>query len=172
MKMVNGRYEIDWDDFEKRASDPMTKTTILCNPHNPVGRVWSKAELTRYGEICLKHNVKVLSDEIHCDFVTKGQKYTPFATLDDKKIVDNSITFKAASKSFSLAALKCAWFFATDPEVFKQVQFWNRAEVSTLGIASSPGGLCRRRRLARTSASITSTATRSSPTTTSRPTFP
>ena len=137
MKMVNGQYEIDWDDFEKRASDPATKTTILCNPHNPVGRVWTKAELTRYGEICLKHNIKVLSDEIHCDFVTKGQKYTPFATLDDKKIVDNSITFKAASKSFSLAGLKCAWFFATDPDVFKQVQFWNRAEVSTLGIASS-----------------------------------
>lgn len=137
MKMVNGRYEIDWDDFEKRASDPMTKTTILCNPHNPVGRVWSKDELHRYGEICLKHNVKVLSDEIHCDFVARGQKYTPFSTLDDKKMVDNSITFKAASKSFSLAGLKCAWYFATDPAVFKEVQFWNRSEVSTLGIVSS-----------------------------------
>jgi len=137
MKMVNGRYEIDWDDFEKKASDPAVKTTILCNPHNPVGRVWSKDELHRYGEICLKHNIKVLSDEIHCDFVAKGQKYTPFSTLDDKKIVDNSITFKAASKSFSLAGLKCAWYFATDPETFKQVQFWNRAEVSTLGIVSS-----------------------------------
>ena len=137
MKVVNGRYEIDWADFEKRASDPNTKTTILCNPHNPVGRVWSKEELLRYGQICLKHNVKVLSDEIHCDFVGKGQKYTPFATVGDKKVVDNSITFKAASKTFSLAGLKCAWFFATDPEVFKQVQFWNRAEVSTLGIVSS-----------------------------------
>jgi cystathionine beta-lyase len=137
MKFVNGQYEIDWDDFEKRASDPNTKTTILCNPHNPVGRVWTKDELHRYGEICLKHNVKVLSDEIHCDFVAKGQKYTPFSTLDDKKMVDNSITFKAASKSFSLAGLKCAWYFATDPAVFKEVQFWNRAEVSTLGIVSS-----------------------------------
>ena len=137
MKYVNGRYEIDWDDLEHRASDPATKTTILCNPHNPVGRVWSKAELTRYGEICLKHNVKVLSDEIHCDFAGKGVKYTPFSTLDDKKMVDNSITFKAASKSFSLAGLKCAWYFATDPETFKQVQFWNRSEVSTLGITSS-----------------------------------
>ncbi len=137
MKFVNGQYEIDWADFEKRASDPATKTTILCNPHNPVGRVWTKAELTRYGEICTKHNVKILSDEIHCDFVGKGQKYTAFATLDDKKIVDNSITFKAASKTFSLAGLKCAWFFATDPAVFKAVQFWNRSEVSTLGITSS-----------------------------------
>jgi cystathionine beta-lyase len=102
-----------------------------------VGRVWSKDELHRYGEICLKHNIKVLSDEIHCDFVGKGVKYTPFSTLDDKKIVDNSITFKAASKSFSLAGLKCAWYFATDPAVFKAVQFWNRSEVSTLGIVSS-----------------------------------
>ena len=137
MKVVNGQYEIDWADFEKRASDPMTKTTILCNPHNPVGRVWTKAELQRYGEICTKHNVKILSDEIHCDFVGKGQKYVPFATLEDKKIVDNSITFKAASKTFSLAGLKCAWFFATDPATFKAVQFWNRSEVSTLGIVSS-----------------------------------
>lgn len=137
MRLVNGRYEIDWVDFEKRASDPNTKTTILCNPHNPVGRVWSKEELHRYGEICLKHNVKVLSDEIHCDFVAKGQRYTPFSTLDDRKIVDNSITFKAASKSFSLAGMKCAWFFATDPEVFKQVQSWNHSEISTLGFVSA-----------------------------------
>ncbi|MEP6831496.1 MAG: aminotransferase class I/II-fold pyridoxal phosphate-dependent enzyme [Rhizomicrobium sp.] len=137
MEMVNGRHEIDWADFEKRASDPNTKTSILCNPHNPVGRVWSKDELHRYGEICLKHNVRVLSDEIHCDFVAKGQRYTPFSTLGDKKIVDNSITFKAASKSFSLAGMKCAWFFATDPEVFKQVQSWNHSEISTLGFVSS-----------------------------------
>ena len=99
-----------------------------------MGRAWTKAELTRYGEICLKHNVKVLADEIHCDFVGHGKKYTPFSTLDDKKIVDNSVTFKSASKSFSLAGLKCAWFFTTDPEMFKAVQFWNRADLTTLGI--------------------------------------
>ena len=137
MKFVNGRWEIDWEDLEKRASDPGTKVSIFCNPQNPVGRTWSRDEVTRYAQICLKHNVLMLSDEIHCDFVGHGVKYTPFSTLDDKKLVDNSITFKAASKSFSLAGLKCAWYFATDPEVFKQVQFWNRSEVSTLGIASS-----------------------------------
>ena len=90
----------------------------------------------RYGELCLKHNIKVLSDEIHCDFVSKGQKYTPFSTLDDKEIVDNSITFKAASKSFSLAGLKCAWYFATNPAMSKAVQFWNRADLDLW--ASSP----------------------------------
>ena len=133
MKFVNGQYEIDWDDFERRMT-PDTKVSILCNPHNPTGRVWTKAELTRYGELCLKHNIKVLSDEIHCDFVTKGQKYTPFSSLDDKKIVDNSITFKSGSKSFSLAGMKCAWFFTTNPQMFKEVSFYNRADLSTLGM--------------------------------------
>ncbi|MGH9141746.1 MAG: aminotransferase class I/II-fold pyridoxal phosphate-dependent enzyme, partial [Vicinamibacterales bacterium] len=92
MKLVNGRYEIDWADFERRMT-PDVKVSILCNPHNPAGRAWSREELTRYGQLCKKHNIIVLSDEIHCDFISKGQKYVPFATLD-KDIVDNSITFK------------------------------------------------------------------------------
>ena len=133
MHYANGRYEIDWDDLERRMT-PDTKVTILCNPQNPVGRAWTKEELTRYGELCLKHNVKVLADEIHCDFITKGNKYTPFSTLDDKKIVANSITFKSGSKSFSLAGMKCAWFFTTNPEMHKAVSFWNRADLSTLGM--------------------------------------
>jgi cystathionine beta-lyase len=133
MHYVNGRYEIDWDDFERRMT-PDTKVSILCNPQNPVGRAWTKEELTRYGELCLKHNIKVLSDEIHCDFIMKGQKYTPFSTLDDKKIVANSITFKSGSKSFSLAGMKCAWFFTTNPDMHKEVSFWNRADLSTLGM--------------------------------------
>jgi cysteine-S-conjugate beta-lyase len=134
MHYANGRYEIDWDDFERRAALPDTKVSILCNPQNPVGRAWTKDELTRYGEICLKHNVKVLADEIHCDFITNGQKYMPFSTLDDKKIVANSITFKSGSKSFSLPAMKCAWFFTTNPDMFREVSFWNRADLTTLGM--------------------------------------
>jgi cystathionine beta-lyase len=133
MHYNNGRYEIDWDDFERRMT-PDTKVSILCNPQNPVGRAWTKDELHRYGELCLKHNIKVLADEIHCDFITHGNKYTPFSTLDDKAIVANSITFKSGSKSFSLAAMKCAWFFTTDPEMFKAVSFWNRADLTTLGM--------------------------------------
>ena len=134
MHYANGRYEIDWDDFEHHAAMPNTHVSILCNPQNPVGRAWTKDELHRYGEICLKHNVKVLADEIHCDFIMKGQKYTPFSTLDDRKIVANSITFKSGSKSFSLPAMKCAWFFTTNPEIYKDVSFWNRADLSTLGM--------------------------------------
>jgi cystathionine beta-lyase len=117
MKQVNGRYEIDWEDFERRMT-PDVKVSILCNPHNPVGRAWTREELTRYGELCLKHKIVVLADEIHCDFISKGQKYVPFSTLA-KPIVDNSITFKSGSKSFSLAAMKCAWFFSTNPQLFQ-----------------------------------------------------
>ena len=134
MKFVNGRYEIDWADFERKAAIPGTKVSILCNPQNPVGRVWTRDELQRYGEICLKHNVLVLSDEIHCDFVTKGQKYMPFANLDDKKIVANSITFKSGSKSFSLSGQMCAWYFSTNPEVFARTSFENHPDLNVLGM--------------------------------------
>ena len=133
MKYVNGRYEIDWDDFERRMT-PEVKVSILCNPQNPVGRAWSKEELTRYGELCLKHNITVLSDEIHCDFISKGQKYVPFATLDDNKVVDNSITFKSGSKSFSLPSMKCAWFFSTNADLYRQTVANNHADLSTLGM--------------------------------------
>ena len=78
----------------------------------------------------------MLSDEIHCDFISKGQKYTPFSTLDNKDVVNNSITYKSASKSFSLAGMKCAWFFTTNPEVFKLTAANNRAALNTLGMIS------------------------------------
>jgi cystathionine beta-lyase len=134
MKFVNGRWEIDWDDLEKKASDPGTKVSIFCNPQNPVGRNWSRDEVTRYAQICLKHNVLMLSDEIHCDFMSKGQKYTPVSTLQDQALVNNSITYKSVSKSFSLAGQKCAWFFTTNPEVFKATAFNNHADLNTLGM--------------------------------------
>jgi cystathionine beta-lyase len=137
MKFVNGRWEIDWDDLEKKASDPATKVSIFCNPQNPVGRTWSRDEVTRYAQLCLKHNVLMLSDEIHCDFMHKGQKYTPVSTLSDPKLVNNSITYKSVSKSFSLAGQKCAWFFTTNPEVFKQTAFYNHADLNTLGMVAA-----------------------------------
>ena len=133
----SGNWEIDWADFEAKAAMPDTKVSILCNPQNPVGRVWTQEELTRYGEICLKHNVLVLSDEIHCDFINKGQKFIPFSTLPNKAIVDNSISYMSASKSFSLAGMKVAWFFSTNPEVFKATAFYNRTDLNTLGMYAS-----------------------------------
>jgi cystathionine beta-lyase len=140
MKLVNGRYSIDFDDFESRIS-PATNVFILCNPQNPTGNCWSQDDLMRIGEICLKHRVVVLADEIHCDFVTKGQKYTPFASLPDKKIVNNSLTFKAASKTFSLAAMKSAWFFSTNPDYLERVKANHRTDINTLGMVANRAAL-------------------------------
>ena len=136
MKYVDGRYQIDFDDFERRISND-TNAFILCNPQNPTGNVWSPEDLMRLGEICLRRRVVVLADEIHCDFVSKGVKYTPFATLPNKAVVNNSITFKAASKSFGLAAMKCAWFFSDNMEYINKVKVNNRADLSTLGMIAS-----------------------------------
>ncbi len=135
MKYVDGRYEIDWEDFERRMT-PEVKVSILCNPQNPVGRAWTREELNRYGELCLKHNVIVISDEIHCDFIMKGQKYVPFSTLENKDVVANSFTMKSGSKSFSLAAMKCAWFFSTNPKLFDAAIEMNHADLNTLGMIS------------------------------------
>jgi cystathionine beta-lyase len=136
MKYVNGRYEIDWEDLERRMT-PQVKLSILCNPQNPVGRVWSREDLTRYGELCLKHNVVVLADEIFCDILAKDSAYVPFSTLANKAIVNNSITFKSTSKSFSLACMKCAWFFSTNPDLFKAASNENHAYLNTLGMIAS-----------------------------------
>lgn len=136
LKLVNGKYSIDFEDFERRISHD-THTFILCNPQNPTGNCWSPEDLTRLGEICLRRRVVVLADEIHCDFVARGNKYTPFATLPNKEVVKNSLTFKAASKSFGLAAMKCAWYFSTNPDYFNRVKDYNKADLTTLGMIAS-----------------------------------
>ena len=132
----NGHFSIDFDDFERRISD-QTNTFILCNPQNPTGNCWSQADLMRLGEICLRRRVIVLADEIHCDFVNKGQKYTPFASLPDKAIVKNSITFKAASKSFGLAAMKHAWMHSDNPDLLRRIDVTHRADLNTLGFIAN-----------------------------------
>jgi cystathionine beta-lyase len=138
MKVVNGKYSMDFEDFERRISRD-TNSFILCNPQNPTGNCWSAEDLTRIGEICLRRRVVVLADEIHCDFVTKGHKYTPFASLPNKAIVDNSLTFKAASKSFGLAAHKFAWFYSTNKDYLNRVKENLRADITTLGVVANKG---------------------------------
>jgi len=139
MQVVDGRHEIDFEDFERRAQ--RSNVFILCNPHNPTGNCWSAEDLARLGEICLRHRVVVLADEIHCDFVTKGHKYTPFASLPNRAVVDNSLTFKAASKTFSLAAMKSAWFFSTNPDYLARVRANNRIDLNTFGIVANRAAL-------------------------------
>ena len=130
LKLVNGRFSIDFEDLERRISHD-TNTLILCNPQNPTGNCWSKEDLLRLGEICTRRRVIVLADEIHCDFVNKGQKYTPYGTLGNKDIVMNSITFKAASKSFGLAAMKHAWMYSDNVDLLNRVKAHHRAEIPT-----------------------------------------
>jgi cystathionine beta-lyase len=136
MILRDGRYTIDFDDFERRISHD-TNTFILCNPHNPTGNCWSAADLLRLGEICLRRRVVVLADEIHCDFVNKGHAYTPFASLPNKAVVANSITFKAASKSFGLAAHKVAWFYSTNRDYMDRVKANHWVDLNTLGIVAN-----------------------------------
>jgi len=136
-KMIfeNGRYHIDWDDLEARMT-PDTHTMLLCNPQNPTGNVWSQEDLLRIGELALKHDVVVLADEIHADFVRNG-RYTPFASLPDREIVDNSLTFKAITKSFSLPASKNAYWFSTNPVYLERVKVNHRADINTLGVVAN-----------------------------------
>ena len=135
LTLTNGRYSIDFDDFEQRAA--RANVFLLCNPQNPTGNCWSAEDLGRMGEICLRHSVVVLADEIHCDFIMSGQTYTPFASLPDRDIVNNSLTFKAASKTFSLAAMKVAWYFSTNSDYLNRVRRNTRADLSTLGMVAN-----------------------------------
>ena len=100
-------YHIDFDDFERRAADPSTRLFLLCNPHNPAGRVWSREELTRLGDICLRHGVTVVADEIHCELVMPGHVYIPYGSLGDKYL-HHSVTCNSASKAFNIAGLQIA----------------------------------------------------------------
>ena len=107
LKLEEGRYEIDFDDFEKKARDPNTKALLFCSPHNPVGRVWTKKELEQLADLCIKYDLLILSDEIHFDLVLPGHKHTVFATVD-RPIQQQVITFTAPSKTFNLAGLQLA----------------------------------------------------------------
>ncbi len=136
MIFKDGNWSIDWDDFEARMT-PDTHALLLCNPQNPTGNVWSKKDLTRIGKLCLEHDVLVLADEIHCDFVRSGVKYTPFASLRDKDIVNNSVTYKGLSKTFSLAAMKSSYYFCTDPVLAARIKRNHRSSQNSLGMIAN-----------------------------------
>lgn len=101
---LDDKYVFDFEDFEKKIVENNVKVSILCSPHNPVGRVWTKEELTTYGNICLKHNVLMISDEIHGDLILKGYKHIPLASISDE-FAKNTVTLSAPSKTFNIAGL-------------------------------------------------------------------
>jgi hypothetical protein len=108
--LKDGRYEIDFEDFEKKIVENNVKLFILCSPHNPVGRVWSVEELKRIGDICIKHDVVIFSDEIHADFVYEPNKHHVFASLGESYAA-NSVIATAPSKSFNIAGLQVSNIF-------------------------------------------------------------
>ncbi len=122
----NGKtYDINWQDFEQKAADESVKMLILCSPHNPCGRIWTKEELIRISEICLKNNVFVVSDEIHSDLIMPGFKHISYGTLS-KEARDNSLVCTAPSKSFNLAGMQLSNIFIPNEKyrrAFKAEQF-------------------------------------------------
>lgn len=113
---ADNTYSIDFDDLRAKAALPEVKALLLCNPHNPSGRVWTPEELRRIGEICRDNNVRVISDEIHCELVYPPYRYTPFASLGKEYIAD-SVTCVSPSKAFNTAGLQIANIFVKDPAV-------------------------------------------------------
>ena len=119
--LLNGRYEMDFDDLAAKVADPAVKMAVLCSPHNPVSRVWTAEELTRFGEICVDHNVLVISDEIHCDLLYPDVKFTSFANISER-FAQNSIICTAPSKTFNLAGMKLSNIIVPNEELRARFQ--------------------------------------------------
>jgi len=115
LKRKENTFEVDWEDFEAKCADEKTTVFLLCNPHNPTGRVWTKTELMQMNDICMKYGVKVISDEIHCELIMPGYKFQPFASVSDQ-CRKNSVILNSPSKSFNIAGLQAANIICSQPE--------------------------------------------------------
>lgn len=115
----DGKYQMDYEDFERQIVEHEIRLFLLCNPHNPVGRVWTSEELLRIGEICLRHNVIVVSDEIHCDFALAGHRHQVFANLN-ARLADITITCTSPSKTFNLAGLQVSNILISNQQMKQQ----------------------------------------------------
>ena len=133
-------YEMDFDALERCATDPRAKVMLLCNPHNPAGRVWTPDELTRLGNICLRNGVTVVADEIHCELVYQGFKYTPFASLSDA-FLHRSVACVSPSKAFNIAGLQIANIVAFDNDlrsrIDKAININEVCDVNPFGVAAT-----------------------------------
>lgn len=138
--LQDGRYQMDFDDLAAKAADPAVKMAILCSPHNPVSRVWTAEELTRFGEICLDNDVLVISDEIHCDLIYPGVEFTSFANISER-FAQHSIVCTAPSKTFNIAGLKLSNIII--PDEARRTQFGKTLErtgimgVNTFGVVAT-----------------------------------
>ena len=118
LKFDGKHFIVDWDDFEAKAAQ--AKVFLLCNPHNPVGRVWTREELLLMAEICRRNDVFVVSDEIHCELTYPGHDYTPWATLPEQ-YVKNSVSCISPTKAFNIAGIQIANLFAADPAILAKM---------------------------------------------------
>ena len=135
----NGKYSIDFEDFEQKIINEDVKLFLLCNPQNPTGRVFTKEELTRLGEICLKHNVIVLSDEIHCDFTYPGHPHTVFASISEE-FANNSIICTSPSKTFNMAGMQTSNIFIPNKTIrdlfLHEFDASGYSQLTTLGLVA------------------------------------
>ncbi len=135
----SGTYSIDFEDFEAKIIENGVKLFILCNPHNPVGRVWTREELVRLGDICLRHGVTVISDEIHADFIYSGYRHEVFANIKPE-FADITITCTAPSKTFNLAGLQVSNIIISNRELKKaiknEINKTGHGQINTMGIVA------------------------------------
>ena len=140
LKIVNGRYEIDLEEMEQKIREEQVKVLLWCSPHNPGGRVWTMEELKAITDLCLKYDVKIISDEIHADLTLGGRRHIPIAKVS-KEVAQNSVILSSPTKSFNLAGIQAANIVVPDPELRKQIN--RRAfasglfEISKMGIAAT-----------------------------------
>lgn len=118
---INGTYQIDFDDLEKKAIDPKVKLLLLCNPHNPAGRVWTKQELVCIGKICLQNGILIIADEIHCELIFPGYTYTPFASVSED-FLTHSVICTSPSKAFNLAGLQIANIISANRNIRMKIE--------------------------------------------------
>ena len=139
LKYEDGRYSMDFEDIERRCSSPRAKAFILCNPHNPSGRLWTREELERLSEICRRHSVTVISDEIHCEIVPPGSSYVPYATVSPEAAMD-SITFASPTKPFSIPGVAIANIISKNPDYRKRmdrvINDWEHCDMNQFGVVA------------------------------------
>lgn len=121
LKLINGRYEIDFEDLEKKLKDPKVKILFICNPQNPTGRNFTKEELTRMGNLCLENNVMIGVDEIHADIIFDGQTFVPFCSISEE-FANNSVTFINPAKTFNVAGFRTAAWFTHSKVLYQRMK--------------------------------------------------
>lgn len=133
----DGAYHIDFEDFEAKIKNNQVKLFILCSPHNPVGRVWTEDELTKLGDICMKYQVKIITDEIHSDFIYPGHLHTVFTNIKEEYL-DHTVVCTAPSKTFNLAGLQVSNLFIANKEMRKKIQeeidLTGYSQLNTMGL--------------------------------------